>query len=131
MEDIQDSLSSLLSAQNTRSTKVVIWRHLRRDRERTCGGKGGEEKEEKKEEEDEKEESESEGKGVGGGEGGGGGRREVEEGMEEGRGMTLKRNECNCIHKPGSQYNAGTIASCRVNVYHVRIQMTSCYTLPT
>ena len=73
MEDIQDSLSSLLSAQNTRSTKVVIWRHLRRDRERTCGGKGGEEKEEKKEEEDEKGEGGGGGGGGEGGEGGGGG----------------------------------------------------------
>ena len=47
------------------------------------------------------------------------GQQEVEKGMEERRGMTLKRNECNSIQKPGSQYNAGTIASCRVNVVFI------------
>ena len=40
MEAIQEALSSWLSAQNTRSTNVVIWRHLRWRREE---GKGREE----------------------------------------------------------------------------------------
>ena len=44
MEDIHESLSSLLSAQNTRSTNVVIWRHLRRERGRGERGRGRREK---------------------------------------------------------------------------------------